>query len=195
MKQTLSITRATRNHSSFSWIMERFPVMHFKYRMKKIGRWTLRFGSCSVASQSQQYVCRRPRTSSPPERPLPGWYRAARVFPHPVRHLCANVNAFTVVLTLDRCKPAQTLTQLLQYWFHQPVSLFKSGKHEFRPSRLHYVFLRLGDERHGAAAPAGNQEDAISIRGQRFPVHNLRSAVLAWRPGPHLHLQQAGQDI
>lgn len=34
IKQTLSITRATRNHSSFSWIKDRFPVMFIEIEGK-----------------------------------------------------------------------------------------------------------------------------------------------------------------
>lgn len=110
--------------------------------------------------------------------------------------ICVHIWTFLNSCThTKRCDPAQTLTQFLQHWFHQPVSLFEPGKHELRPGRLHRVFLRLGDERHGAAASAGNQEYAISICGQHFPVINLRSAVAVWRPALHLHLQQTGQDV
>lgn len=195
IKQTLSITRATMNHSSFSCNKMRFLVAYIWIWDEQVERETLRFGSCSVALQSQLYVCRRSRTSSPLERPLPGWYRAARAPPPAVHHLCTHLNVSNSCTHTDRCDPAQTLTQFVQHWFHQPVSLFEPGKHELRPSRLHCVFLRLGDERHGAAASAGNQEYAISICGQRFPVINLRSAVAVWRPRPHLHLQQTGQDV
>lgn len=109
--------------------------------------------------------------------------------------VCKYSCIYSCTGTFIRCDRAPTLTQFLQNCFHQSVSLLKPWKHELWPSRLHCVFFCLGDECHGAAASAGNQEDSISICGQSFPAFNLRSAVLVWCPGPHLHLQQTGQDI
>lgn len=55
----------------------------------------LHFGSCSAVLQFQLCVCTRPHTASALERPLPDWYRAALVYPPPVRHLGAKQTTYS----------------------------------------------------------------------------------------------------
>lgn len=87
------------------------------------------------------------------------------------------------------------LTQLLQHWFHQSISFFEPIKHEFWASCPHRVFLRLGDEGHGATAATGDQEHSVPVCSWSFPIPTLWRVVIVWPPGLHLHSQHTRQDV